>query len=198
MIVKLKEFLNMITLEDWQTGRYREFPEFKTQEGYYEAVDALVEAYGEPTEKDMLLARNGDYKEFLTGKYGCSWTPNSNICRNYAKRWLKDTIYWVFIPAGTKVIHLPQKVDEEHYYVYEEEYVLPMRALGLNNRKTASRAPYNLGIFARHSGEWDWTRDWETEKDADKWAIKSHRMYPIPLLDAFFNAGTSTEDSLTD
>lgn len=75
----------MITLEDWQTGRYREFPEFKTQEGYYKAVDALVEAYGEPT-----------------------------------------------------------------------------------------------------------------EKDADKWTIKSHRMYPIPLLDAFFNAGTPTEDSLTD
>ena len=41
----------MITLEDWQTGRYREFPEFKTQEGYYEAVDALVEAYGKPRRK---------------------------------------------------------------------------------------------------------------------------------------------------
>ena len=40
--------------------------------------------------------------------------------------------------------------------------------------------------------------DWETEKDADKWTIKSHRMYPIPLLDAFFNAGTPTEDNLTD
>ncbi len=180
----------MITLEDWQTGRFRNFPEFKTQEGYYDSVDALVEAYGKPTEKDMLLARNGEYKEFLTGKYGCSWTPSANVCRFYAKRWLKDTIYWVFIPTGTKVIHLPQKVDEEKYYVYEEEYVLPMKSLGLNSRKTANRAPYNLEIFARHSGEWDLSSDWETDKDVDRWAFKGKRIYDEALMEEYFKTAT--------
>lgn len=188
----------MITLEDWQTGRFREFPEFKTQEGYYEAVDDLVEAYGKPTEKDILLARSGNYKEFLTGKYGCSWTPRANLCRNYAKHFLKDTIYWVFVPAGTNVIHLKPKEAEYGSFIYEEEYVLPMRALGLNSRKTASRAPYNLGIFARHSGEWDYSSDFETEKDADKWAIKTYKTYPVPLLDAFFNIENLSGESLMD
>lgn len=31
----------MITLEDWQTGRFRNFPEFKTQEGYYPAISRM-------------------------------------------------------------------------------------------------------------------------------------------------------------
>lgn len=179
----------MITLEDWQTGRFRNFPEFKTQEGYYDSVDALVEAYGKPTEKDMLLARSGKYKEFLTGKYGASWTPWVNVCRNFAKRFLMDTIYWVFVPAGTKVIHLPWKG------LCEEEYVLPMKSLGLNSRKTASRAPYNLEIFARHSGEWDLSSDWETGKDVDRWAFKAKRIYDGDLMDEYFKA---IELTLTD
>lgn len=170
----------MITLEDWQTGRFRNFPEFKTQEGYYDSVDALVEAYGEPTEKDMLLARSGKYKEFLTGKYGCSWTPWVNVCRSFAKRFLMDTIYWVFVPAGTKVIHLPWRG------LCEEEYVLPMKSLGLNSRKTANRAPYNLEIFARHSGEWDLSSDWETDKDVDGWAFKGKRIYDVALMNEYF------------
>ena len=144
----------MITKEIWQSGKFRELPEFATQEGYYDEVRKFIDKYGKPTTKDMLLVRSGS-KEETTRNYGASWTTNINICRKLAKYTnLSDTIYVIFVPAGTMAVHIPPKD------IFEEEYVLDMEG------KADS-----VEIIAKHTGEWDWTTDFETDKDFYNWKL---------------------------
>lgn len=146
----------MITKEIWQSGKYRELPEFSTQEGYYNEIRNFINKYGKPTTKDMVLVRSG-HKEEETGNYGASWTTNLNICRRFAK-WtnLSDTIYVTFVPAHTMAVHLPSKD------MYEEEYVIDME--GKSN---------NVEIIAKHTGKWDYSSDFETEIDIDNWKLET-------------------------
>ena len=144
----------MITLEEWRNGKFRDYPEFETQEGYYKAVRALIAKYGKPVPKDIVLVRSGGDKEKEKGNYGASWTTNANICRWNAKRFLVDNIFVTRVPKGTMAIHLPEKGE------YEEEYVLDMEGKA-----------QEVCLLAVHTGNYDITSDYETEKDADNWHL---------------------------
>lgn len=148
---------DIITKEEWQSGAYRKREDCKTQEGYYKAVEKFVEKYGVPTKKDMLLCRSGQREEEQEG-YGCSFTTNVNVCRNLAKRAMVDTIWWCFIPKGTKAVHIAQNG------LFEEEYVIP-----INKR---SLSPLSFGRFATLEGELDYmASDFEVEGDFEKWKL---------------------------
>ena len=173
----------MITKEEWRDGSFRDKPDFKTQEMYYKSVGEFVKAYGEPTKEDMIVARSGHRKEFLTGKFGCSWNPNLNNTRNIAKLYLADTIYVMVVPKGTMAVHY--NIGEgEGKCALEEEYVFDMAGLGLNKKG-------KVGIIAEHTGEWDISSDYETDTDFERWRLKQ----PVPkcligidrpLLNKFF------------
>lgn len=153
----------MITKEEWRNGEFRKYPEFKTQDGYYNAVSEFVKAYGEPTKEDMLVARSGNYREFIKGNFGCSWNPNLNITRKVAKLYFSDTIYVMFVPKGTMAVHYEQG-EGNGWCGLEEEYVFDMKGLGLNKRGKAH-------IIAKHNGDWDYHSDIETDKDFEQWEL---------------------------
>lgn len=160
----------MITKEEWRNGEYRNKAEFKTQEGYYKSVGEFVKTYGEPTKEDMLVARMGGMKEFHTGKYGCSWNPSLNVTRQMAKFYAVDTIYVMFVPKGTMAVHY--ELGEGGIMCgLEEEYVFDMAGLGLNKRNG------KIHIIAKHSGDWDYHSDFETEDDFGCW-----KLVPVPSI----------------
>lgn len=150
---------NCVSKEDWQSGKFRVYPEFATQEGYYKEVKKFIEVYGEPTKRDMLLIRSGLPTEKRSGKYGASWTTNINVCRSRAKQAGATRIYVMFVPAGTKAVYLPEKG------LFEEEYVLDMEG-------KASE----VEVIAKFNGEFDYmTSDFETDEDFNKWEfVKSN------------------------
>ena len=150
---------NCVSKEDWQSGKFRVYPEFATQEGYYKEVKKFIEVYGEPTKRDMLLVRSGEPEEEQNKNYGASWTTNINVCRRNAKRALATRIYITFVPKGTKAVYLPAKG------IFEEEYVLDMEGKADKVDK-----------IAKFNGYYDvMTSDYETKEDFDKWEfVKSN------------------------
>ena len=148
---------SVITKDEWQSGQYRKREDCKTLEGYYKAVDNFIAKYGEPTKQDMVLSRSGNRCEKKNG-YGCSFTTNANICRRLAKRYLKDTIWWLYVPKGTMAVYLPSKG------LYEEEFVLPIHKMKLGKN--------NFGVLATHYADFDYLSDWETQRDYETWKLK--------------------------
>lgn len=159
-----------MTKEEWRSGEYRNLPEFKTEDGYYNAVSEFVKEYGEPTKEDMIVARSGDLKEFKKKKIGASWNPSINNTRCIAKFYGADTIYVMFVPKGTMAVHFEQG-EGEGMTALEEEYVFDIKGLGLLKKSAWGDKKHHLGILASHSGSWDLSSDFETDLDIDNWNL---------------------------
>lgn len=175
---------NVITKEEWQSGNFRKREDCKTQEGYYKAVEAFVEKYGEPINQDLVLCRNGFKSEWKRG-FGCSFTTNANVCRKHAKLYSRDRIWWLFVPKGTKAVYLPVNG------FFEEEFVLPIHKMKLSRK--------NFGVLARHDLPFDYSSDYETEYDFKTWKLNYTRSILAIDNEAFvyfYNDNDNEEDSL--
>ena len=113
--------------ECWQSGKYRNLPECKTEEGYYDFVSKYVERYGVVNNNCCYVYRsvNSDVEDIT--HLGCSWTPDEEVCKGLAGYWCCDEIYMMPLPIGIKVIHFDADFSGK---LFEEEYLIDMKGLG--------------------------------------------------------------------
>ena len=86
----------------WMSGLIKRWNICKTKEAYINTVSKYIGLYGKALEKDTIMFKAVEADEEI---FGGSWTKDIKSARNFAVKYLVDTIVSTVIPKGTKTIH---------------------------------------------------------------------------------------------